>query len=338
VAPPVADYPLLKKMLGRQTANRGFATLRQVVLKKNSASPFEAYEVTEAKAQAAKDKSVRLKLLGSVVTGKDVEIMRSAASAVGKPAGFVGLYEVVEAGSGAKVQRGDKVQSWGSIGAWQTELVAPDSAVSKVASSVTLQNFADYLGHAQAISLLKGVKSGDTIAVSEAQSPLGLGLVRAGQKLGVKVIAIIAPRAQSHKAPQRLKDAGAHIVASEEYVDKSYVVSQAFRRLLSDVPPTKFVVSSVGSLVAHELARTLSQGGTMYVAGGTPFTLPSSLFTERKIIVRGVEDPSPADFEQAAAMLGGIDKVGTPSVEFGLNEIAKAVDAVGFGPVSLLKA
>jgi NADPH:quinone reductase-like Zn-dependent oxidoreductase len=325
-------------MLRSNSGARSFATLRQVVLKKNAASPFEAFEVASAQSQTAKDKSVKLRLLGSVVTGKDVEIMRSSANSVGKPVGQIGLFEVVEAGSGAKVQRGDKVKTWGSIGAWQTELVAPETAVSKVPAAVTAQNFADFIGHAQAISLLKGVKSGDTVAVSEAQSPLGLGLIRVGQKMGVKVIAIVAPRAQSNKAPQRLKDAGAHIVASEEYVDKSYVVSQAFRRLLSDLPPTRFVVSSVGSLVAHELARTLGQGGSMIVTGGAPFTLPSTLFTERKIVVRGMDDPSTADFEEAATMLGSIEKVMTPTVTFDITEVAKAVDAAGFGPVSLLKA
>jgi NADPH:quinone reductase-like Zn-dependent oxidoreductase len=326
-------------MLRNGVYARRLSTLRQVVLKKSSASAFEAFEVATSQPQSVKDKAVKLKLLGSVVTAKDVDSMRHAAGAVGKPAGFVGLFEVTEAGNGAKVQKADKVQTWGAVGAWQSEVVVPDSAVSKVPSSVTIQNFADFLGHAQAVSLLKGVKSGETIAISEAQSPLGLGLIRAGQKMGVKVIAIVAPRAQSNKAPQRLKDAGAHIVASEEYVDKSYVVSHAFRRLLSDLPPTRFVVSSVGSLVAHELARTLGHGGTMYVTGGSPFTLPSSLFTERKIVVRGVDDPSAGDFEQAASMLGGdLEKVMTPSVSFNLNEVAKAVDAFGFGPVSLLKA
>ena len=325
-------------MLRGSSGARSFATLRQVVLKKNAASPFEALEVTSGQSQSAKDKAVKLRLLGSVVTGKDVETMRNSAGAVGKPIGHNGLFEVLEAGSGAKVQRGDKVKVWGTVGAWQTEVVVPETTVSKVPAGVTLQNFADFIGHAQAISLLKGAKSGDTIAVSEAQSPLGLGLIRVGQKLGVKVIAIVAPRAQSNKAPQRLKDAGAHIVASEEYVDKSYVVSHAFRRLLSDLPPTRFVVSSVGSLVAHELARTLGQGGSMIVTGGAPFTLPSSLFTERKIVVRGMEDPSVADFEEAATMLGSIDKVITPSVTFDITEAAKAVDAAGFGPVSLLKA
>jgi len=325
-------------MLRSKANARSFATLRQVVLKKNGASPFEALEVTAAQPQSAKDKSVKLRLLGSVVTGKDVETMRSSANSVGKPLGHAGLYEVLEAGNGAKVQRGDKVKTLGSVGAWQTELVVPESAVSKVPAGVTLQNFADFLGHAQAISLLKGVKSGDTIAVSEAQSPLGLGLIRVGQKMGVKVVAIVAPRAQSNKAPQRLKDAGAHIVASEEYVDKSYVVSQAFRRLLSDLPPTRLVVNSVGSLVAHELARTLGQNGTMYVTGGAPFTLPASLFIERKINVRGMDDPSSADFEEAATMMGSIEKVATPTVTFDITEAAKAVDAVGFGPVSLIKA
>jgi len=327
-----------EKMQGVRGQFRSFATLKQVVVKKNSASPFEALQVTSAQSQSVKDKSLKLKLLGSVATAKDVETIRSNANAVGKPAGFVGLFEVLETGSGSKVQKGDKVQTWGSVGAWQSEVIVPESGVTKLGGAVTPQNFADFLGHAQALSLLKHAKSGDVIAVSEAQSPLGLGLIRAGAKKGVKVIAIVAPRAQSHKANQRLKDAGAHIVASEEFVDKSYVVSQAFRRLLSDIPPTKFVVNGVGSLVAHELARTLAPNGTMFVAGGSPFTLPSSLFTERKIVVRGMDDPSAAEFSEAAELLSGIDAVATPSVTFSLEEAAKAVDAAGFGPVALIKA
>jgi NADPH:quinone reductase-like Zn-dependent oxidoreductase len=317
---------------------RTFATVRQVVLKKNAASAFEALEVSTGSSQAVKDKTVKLKLLGSVVTGKDVDAMRNTAASVGKPAGSVGLFEVVEASGSSKVQRGDKVATWGSVGAWQTELVAPESAVSKVAAAVTPQNFADYIGHAQAVNLLKGLKTGDTVAVSEGQSPLGLGLIRVGQKMGVKVIAIVAPRVHSHQDPQRLKDAGAHIVAAEEYVDKSYVVSQAFRRLLSDVPKTRFVVNSVGSLVAHELARTLAMGGTMFVTGGAPLTLPASLFVERKIVVRGLDDPSASDFEQAASYLAGLDKVATPTVSWKLEEAHKAVDAYGLGPVSLITA
>jgi NADPH:quinone reductase-like Zn-dependent oxidoreductase len=331
----------IKKMLRQTTVvqNRTFATLRQVVLKKNSGSPFEAFDVAPLKSSPTiKDKSVKLKLLGSVVTGKDVDVMRSSADAVGKPAGQVGLFEVLESSGVSRVQKGDKVRSTVSVGAWQSELVAPESSVSKVNAAVSAKNFADFLGHAQAVQLLKGLKAGDTVAVSEAQSPLGLGVIRVGKKMGLKVVAIVAPRAQSQKAFQRLKDAGADIVAAEEYVDKSYVVSQAFRRLVSDIPKTKLVISGVGSLVAHELARTLGPGGVMYVTGGAPFTLPASLFTERKITLRGLDDPSAADFEEAATMLSNIDSVQTPTVEFDLGEVAKAVDAVGFGPVSLLKA
>jgi len=326
-------------MLRGTTGARSFATLRQVVLKKNSASPFEAYGVETVKTSpAAKDKSLKLKLLGSVVTAKDVSVMRATADAVGKPAGQVGLFEVVDAGSSSRFQRGDKVQTLGGVGAWQTELVAPEAAVSKVAAAVNPQNYADFLGHAQAVQMLKGLKAGDSVAVTEAQSPLGLGVVRVGKKMGLKVIAIVAPRAQADKALGRLKEAGASIVAAEEYVDKSYVVSQAFRRLLSDIPQTRVVINSVGSLVAHELARTLGNGGTMYVTGGAPFTLPASLFVDRKIVVRAADEPSAADFEEAASLLSGIDKVATPSVVFDMAEVAKAVDAVGFGPVSLLKA
>jgi NADPH:quinone reductase-like Zn-dependent oxidoreductase len=309
------------------------------VLKKNTASPFEAFEVSSLKASpSAKDKSVKLRLLGSVVTAKDVAVMRSTADAVGKPMGHVGLFEVVDVAGSTRLQKGDKVQTVGAIGAWQTEVVAPEASVTKIASSVTPQNFADFLGHAHAVHLLKGLKAGDQIAVSDAQSPLGLGVVRVGKKMGLKVVAIVAPRAQSQKALQRLKDAGAHIVAAEEYVDKSYVVSQAFRRLLSDLPQSKLVVSGVGSLVAHELARTLGHGGVMYVSGGAPFTLPSSLFVDRNIVVRGLAEPTASDFEEAATMMSGIDQVATPIVEFDMAEVAKAVDAVGFGPVSILKA
>lgn len=156
--------------------------------------------------------------------------------------------------------------------------------------------------------------------------------------MGLKVVAVVASRAQSDKAMQRLKDAGADIVAAEQYVNKSYVVSHAFRRLLSDIAPARIAVDGIGSLIAHELARTLAHGGVLYVSGGAPLTLPTSLFVEKKIIVRGLNEPSANDFEEAGNMLVSIESVATPLVEFDIAEVAKAVDAVGFGPVPILKA
>lgn len=322
----------------RLSGARYFSSL-QVILKKNTASALEAFDVKSVTTPPVQkdNASAKVKFLGSFVSEGDILTMRNSVQQVGKPVGENGLLEVLEGGS--KFKKGDKVHSSGFTGVWQSEFVIPESSLKQAPANVTVSNFADYIAHAHALAMLKGLKTGDVVAVSKAESPLGFGVARIGKKKGLRVIAVVGGTIDTPEVMKKLKQAGAEIVTIEDYNDgTNYVVSNAFRRLLSDIPKSKVVVNGQGGLYAHELARTLGDGGLMYVFGGSPFTLPSSLFIERGIIVRGPLAPSNEDYEEAGKLLQDLGDIKTPSVEFSLKEIGKAVDGVGLGPVSILKA
>lgn len=318
---------------------RAFSSLRQVVLKQNSASPFEAFELkTLEQAASAPKGSVRVKLVSSVVGDSDVYSMKHGT--VGAAAGKQGLLEVVDA-NGSSFAKGDRLVAMDSaVGLWQSEAAVPAEFLTQVPSSVSESEVADFIALAQSISMVGSLKAGDVVIVTGAESPLGLATAFLGKKMSLKVVGVVGGTIDSAKSMQRLTDAGASIVAAEDFDEgTSYMVSAAFRRLVSDLPPTKVAIEGRGGLYAHEAARTLGQNCRMYVTGGGPLTLPSSLFTERNIMVSGSQPVTKDHFDQAAKLLKEMPSaLRTPAVTFTFDEVAKAVDSVGLGVMSLLKA
>lgn len=326
---------VLKRQLSSQ--------VKRCVLKKNSANPFEAFEVQVGDitpSAALQAGEVRTRFLSSVVTHRDLFRMRNGAP--GSVAGDSALLEVLEAGKGSKLVPGDRVQSIGQAGVWQSEPVVGEASLLKVQPQVTKDNFGEYLATAQAFALLKnqGLEPYDEVAVTDAQSALGSAMCLVGKQMGLKVLGVVSLSYDNEQSLKRLKACGAEASVVAEFEKQvQYVGSAAFRRLLGDWKGLKVVVSADGGLLANELARLMAPKGKLIVVGGAPITLPASLFAYKQITVCGPSHPDAEDYANAAQLVAKL----TPaqklkSAEFDFSEVYKAVDAFGLGPVSILKA
>ena len=114
---------------------------------------------------------------------------------------------------------------------------------------------------------------------------VAVSVMQMAAQRGIKTINVIRDRPDFDETVNRLKNHGAYIVVSDDYLP-----TPGFRKLLTDIPAPILGLNATGGSVATEIARTLAPGGTLVTYGGMskrPVVLPSSLLIFKDISSRG---------------------------------------------------
>jgi trans-2-enoyl-CoA reductase len=207
--------------------------------------------------------------------------------------GNEGVGQVVAVGSDAKQFKvGDLVLPANSgFGTWRTYATAQESELIAVppAEGVKPEFLASLMVNpATAVRLLNdfvNLKEGDVVIQNGANSMVGLSVIQIANTRKIKTINIIRPRSDSDTLIERMKQLGAYLVVSDEYVR-----TPEFRKLLTDIPKPKLALNCVGGHTATEMVRLLGNGGTMVTYGGMslkPVTVPTSSFIFNDITLKG---------------------------------------------------
>jgi trans-2-enoyl-CoA reductase len=239
---------------------------------------------------------VALKFLFSPINPADINII--AGNYPVKPklpgiGGSEGLGQVVAVGEKAsKFKVGDLVFPANSgFGTWRTYATAEESELFAVppAGSVKQEYLATLsVNPATALQLLTDfvkLKEGDVVIQNGANSMVGFSVLQIAAARKIKTINIIRPRSDSEALIERMKQYGADMVISDEYLRTA-----EFRNLISDLPKPKLALNCVGGHSATEMARLLEKGGTMVTYGGMslkPVTVPTSAFIFNDICLKG---------------------------------------------------
>jgi trans-2-enoyl-CoA reductase len=239
---------------------------------------------------------VALKFLFSPINPADINMIagnypvKTTLPGIG---GSEGVGQVVAVGSNAKQFKvGDLVLPANSgFGTWRTYATAEESDLIAVppAEGVKPEHLASLMVNpATAVRLLNdfvNLKEGDVVIQNGANSMVGLSVLQIAATRKIKTINIIRPRSDGDTLVERMKQMGAYLVVTDEYIR-----TPEFRKLITDIPKPKLALNCVGGHTATEMVRLLGNGGTMVTYGGMslkPVTVPTSSFIFNDITLKG---------------------------------------------------
>lgn len=207
-----------------------------------------------ASAAALAENEVALNILAAPVTAADLGSKT--------PAGVEGVGIVTAVGSGVK---GFAINDWvvptsGGVGTFKTTTKAKEAELAKVPSDIPVE-YAALVGTAvTALKLLAGVKEGDYIIQTDADSSVGLAIVQIARERGVGTINIIADAMGYQEKAGLVKDLGADVVVTDTYAQSN----PGFAKILSELPKAKmgFAAGEAGAaLLGKSGVKVTSYGG-----------------------------------------------------------------------------
>jgi len=258
--------------------------------------PLEVVKLETEPLPALKDNQVLIKMLCAPINPADINMIignypiRPVTPAVG---GSEGLGQVMAVGNSAtKLKVGDLVlPSKPGLGTWRSHAVVNETDVFALppADGVKPEYLATlYVNPATALVMLNdfvNLKEGDVIIQNGANSMVGMCALQIAHARGIKSINIIRKRSNYDELVEQMKQYGAYIVCSDDYIRTA-----EFRQLISDLPKPKLALNCVGGPTATEMVRLLETGGTMVTYGGMsmkPITVPTASFIFNDVTLKG---------------------------------------------------
>eukprot|EP00899_Mesostigma_viride_P024532 jgi/Mesvir1/5263/Mv15377-RA.1 len=260
---------------------------------------------------------VSIKMLAAPINPADINYIEGTYGV--KPAtlpavaGLEGVGQVTALGAGVtSLKVGDWVVPAGaSFGTWATQATVPALKVSKVPSSLPLEQAAVCsVSPCTALRLLSdfgALKKGDVVIQNCGSGNVGRSVVQIAKSLGVKTVSAVLDGPGSADAIEELKSLGGDVVVTESYLAKPEA-----KRLLSDLPAPVLALNGAGGSSATELARLLGKGGTLVTYGGMsrkPFYIPASTLIFKGITVKGFWLTAWLQEHSAAERQAMLDKV-----------------------------
>jgi len=240
--------------------------------------------------------NVTIKMLFAPINPADINMIQGSypiQPALPGIGGNEGLGEVLSVGSDVSgLSPGDLViPNKQGFGTWRSHATCDASDLLKLPSVKGVKQ--EYLATlvvnpATAYRMLEDfvqLKEGDVIIQNGANSMVGTSVIQLAALKGVKTINIIRPRTDYDDLVEKLKGYGAYMVVTDKYA-----TTPEFKKLISDLPKPKLALNCVGGETATEMARLLTEGGTMVTYGGMsirPVTIPTRSFIFNDITLKG---------------------------------------------------
>lgn len=288
--------------------SRGIATKARAV---TFTQYGEVHEVTQVKTVPLREvgpDDVLVKTLVSPINPSDMNQVQGtypsrpaftkdfgeADTAVG---GNEGLFEVLEVGKNVtSLKPGDwTMPSEVSFGTWRSHSVVdandlgPALSIKGLASPVQVAT--SNINPVSAYQMLKDyvtLQPGDFFIQNGGNSSVGRAAIQLGKLWGYKSISVVRDRDNLQELVDELKGLGADYVITEEQ-SGSKEFSKTIKEWTKD-SEVKLALNCVGGKSATNIARKLSDGGTIVTYGGMSkqgVTLGTGMFIFNSIIARG---------------------------------------------------
>ena len=136
----------------------------------------------------------------------------------------------------------DLVVAKSGLGAFRPVAKASASALAKVPAGIPVE-YAGLIGApCKAAGLLKGLKAGDVVVQSGADTLVGQSVVQMAKAAGITTISIVPSCPDQESVINILQTLGGDIVVPEQYA-----LTWRFTRLLSDVPAPALAINYIAS-------------------------------------------------------------------------------------------
>lgn len=184
-------------------------------------------------------------------------------------AGNEGVAVVTAVGADVKnVKVNDRViPTYTAFGTWRNKAVADSSQVMKISDKISVEDAATLaVNPSTAYRMLAdftSLQKGDVVVQNGANSAVGQAVIQLAALRGIKTINIIRDDGDYNVTVEHLKNLGATIVCTTDYVG-----SAKFKELISDLPAPKLALNCVGGKTSLEMARILAKKGVHVTYGG----------------------------------------------------------------------
>ncbi|CEG49704.1 trans-2-enoyl-reductase [Plasmopara halstedii] len=227
---------------------------------------------SDDKETAPAKHQVALKFLAAPINISDLSQIQGAYGI--KPtfpaiAGNEGVAVVTAVGADVKnVKVNDRViPTSAAFGTWRNKAVADSSQVMKISDKISIEDAATLSVNPSAayrmLADFTTLKKGDVVVQNGANSAVGQAVIQLAALRGIKTINIIRDDGDYEITVEHLKNLGATIVCSTDYVG-----SAKFKELISDLPAPKLALNCVGGKTSLEMARILTRKGVHVTYGG----------------------------------------------------------------------
>lgn len=213
-----------------------------------------------------------LKFLAAPINVADLSQIQGAYAIKPKfpaVAGNEGVAVVTAVGAGvSNVKVNDRViPTQAGFGTWRSKAVAEAADVMKISDKISIEDAATLsVNPATAYRMLQDfadLKQGDVVIQNGANSAVGQAVIQLAALRGLKTINIIRDDGDYDTTVEHLKNLGATIVCTTDYVG-----SAKFKELISDLPAPKLALNCVGGPTSLEMAKVLAQKGVHVTYGG----------------------------------------------------------------------
>ncbi|KAI9919388.1 hypothetical protein PsorP6_017595 [Peronosclerospora sorghi] len=267
----------------------------------------------DEKASAPGKGQVALKFLAAPINVSDLSQIQGAYAI--KPtfpavAGNEGVAMVTAVGPNVtNVKVNDRViPTNAGFGTWRSTAVANSTDVMKISDKISIEDAATLaVNPATAYRMLADfttLKQGDVVIQNGANSAVGQAVIQLAALRGIQTINIIREDGDYEGTVEHLKNLGATIVCTTDYVG-----SAKFKELISDLRAPKLALNCVGGKTSLEMAKVLAPKGVHVTYGGMskqPVSVGTASLIFHDITLRGfwlsqwVKD---ATLEQRSKML-----------------------------------
>jgi len=237
-----------------------------------------------------------IKMLYAPINPADINMIAGTypvSPSVPAVGGGEGLGQIIAVGQNtSKFKIGDLVlPAKPGFGTWRTHATCDEEDLIKVPPAEGVKH--EYLSMlsvnpATAMKLLDNfvnLEEGDVIIQNGANSAVGMSVMQIASQRGIKSINIIRRRSDYEELVEHMKQYGAYIACSDEYIRTA-----EFRKLISDLPKPKLALNCIGGDTVTEMSRLLAPGGTIVTYGGMslkPVTIPTGTFIFNDIQCKG---------------------------------------------------
>lgn len=238
---------------------------------------------------------VRVRMLMAPINPADLNQVEGSYAFI-PPLPFVGgnegVGEVVEAGPGSALAKGDWViPGVAGLGTWRSELVCAASALRPVSNRLPVEAAATMLVNpCTAYRMLEdfvALQPGSVVIQNGANSAVGRAVIQLCARRGIKTVNVVRDRPNFEALEAELRGLGASMVVKAERLPLPETLSHV-ETVLGSKPV--LALNCVGGQAATDLARALAHGGTLVTYGGMskkPVTIPTALLIFNDIRVTG---------------------------------------------------
>uniref|UniRef100_M4BTQ4 Alcohol dehydrogenase-like C-terminal domain-containing protein n=1 Tax=Hyaloperonospora arabidopsidis (strain Emoy2) TaxID=559515 RepID=M4BTQ4_HYAAE len=194
------------------------------------------------------------------------------------------------------------------VGTWRSKALADSTEVMKISESIKTEDAATLsVNPSTAYRMLADfttLSEGDVVIQNGANSAVGQAVIQLAALRGITTINIIRDDGDYDETVQHLKNLGATIVCTADYMG-----SAKFKELISDLPAPKLALNCVGGQTSLEMAKVLANKGVHVTYGGMSkraVSVSTSALIFRDITLKGfwlTQWTKDSTVEERAAML-----------------------------------